>query len=102
TNTLCGAMKMACARGIPEPLPQLQHTVTLRSRQCADGWEGPQPARVVGQHSIDPGLLQHDLTYPDAVRVARGPPRELAVMATIPAQQIAMERSAKAFGIDPR
>jgi len=42
---------------------------------------------VLGQHAVHLGLLQHDLRHQDVVRVVGPPPRQIAAVPVVPAQQ---------------
>src|SRR5580765_2545148 len=51
---------------------------------------------IVGNHRINPRLLEHDLAHPDRVRVLGAPPGEIPAMLQIPPQ------NRRAEGMGPR
>ena len=62
---------------IAQPLPQLHQAVLRRGGQSLHRGEGLQKAGVIAQHRRHPGLLEHDLRHPDAVRVLRAAPGQV-------------------------
>ena len=80
-------LKIPGAAVVAQALPQLHQLVLGRRRQSLHRREGPQKAGVVPQHRRHPGLLEHDLRHPDAVRV-RGPaPGQIPGIASEPSQK---------------
>ena len=67
--------------------PLAQHVLQRRRRQCFGGGPARQPRLVARNHPRDLGLLQHDLRDEDRVGVAGAPPRQVAALALVPAQQ---------------
>ena len=76
---------------VAEAGPECQHLVDGRSRKLVDAREAVQEALVIGQHGFHPGLLQHDLGHPDAIRILRAAPGQIAPVAVEPGEQIAPE-----------
>lgn len=95
---LRGAMQVARARVVTQPLPHLQHPLDRRRRQRRQRRKRRQPAPVILAHRLDPRLLKHHLTDPDTIRVARVAPRQRAPVLAIPAHQ----RAAKGVDRDRR
>src|SRR5262249_17361618 len=71
--------------------PRGQHLAFRRRGQRMNVRESLEEKPVVFEHGRDSRLLQHDFRNPDAVRVARFAPREIAAILVVPAQ----ERAAK-------
>ena len=52
-----------------------------------DGRQFTQPAIPKWDYRFNLRLLQHDLAYPDRIRIARTPPRQIAGIGCVPLQQ---------------
>jgi hypothetical protein len=66
-----GALQVARAGVVTEPGPVVQYAVEFGARQCLHIREAFQEALIVRNDRAHLGLLEHDLRYPDAVRIAR-------------------------------
>jgi hypothetical protein len=77
------------ARVVAEPRPYREHIVLFCTRQSSQSGKGAQEAAVRGHDNLDAGLLEHHLGHPDPVRISRTAPRQIALVAVIPAQQCA-------------
>ena len=95
------AVKVPGSRVITESLPQLEHALVRRPREGFNRWESAQPPLVIVADDLDARLLQHDFADPDLIRIARRPPRQLPMMPSVPAHEVAVE-GASGFRIDPR
>ncbi len=87
-----GAQQIAGARVVPQAAPQRQDLFFAGRRQGRDRGEPLDEALVVGDGRLRPGLLEHDLRHPDAVRIGHAPPGEIAMAAAVPGQQQAGDR----------
>ena len=72
---------------VAEPHPLAQHVLQRRRRQRVGGGPARQPRLVARDHPRDLRLLEHDLRDEDRVGVAGAPPRQVAALALVPAQQ---------------
>jgi len=72
-------VQVARARVVAEPGPRREHVVERRRGERRHRREPRHPALPVRDHRRDAGLLQHDLADPDRVRIARPPPRQIAL-----------------------
>ncbi|MPN22717.1 hypothetical protein SDC9_170100 [bioreactor metagenome] len=77
-------MKIAGAAIITEPRPELHQQLLRRFGQRFDCGQGLHETLEIGDHRLDPGLLEHDLGDPDAVGVPILPPRQDARVNAIP------------------
>jgi hypothetical protein len=80
---------MAGAPVVAEPLPGMQHLLLVRGSQVDYRWKTPQKLLEASSYGGDCGLLQHDFTDPNAVRVAVVTPRQIAPIPVEPSQQSA-------------
>ena len=80
-------MQVAGAAVVAEPLPQLQHVLLVGGGEVGERREGGEEPLEVRDDGGDRGLLEHDLADPDAVRVAVGPPGQVAAVAVEPGEQ---------------
>ena len=71
----CGPVEVSRAGIVPETLPRLQDGVQFRPGKGSQVGKFEEKAVIVRSDGFDPGLLEHDLRYPDAIRVPRLPPR---------------------------
>src|SRR5205814_3945342 len=55
--------------------------------------EAPHPLAVIGDHSRDLGLLEHELRNQNCVRIARPAPRQFAAVAHKPAEKFSSKKS---------
>jgi hypothetical protein len=72
---------------IAQSAPERQHLRLARCRQRLRRGKCRKEKPVVLQHRGHPRLLQHDLRNPDAIRIARSTPRQVALVRSIPRQQ---------------
>src|SRR5690606_15312418 len=63
-----GAVEVAGAGVVAEPLPRLEHVVERRVGERGERREALDPALVVRDRGLYARLLEHDLRNPDAVR----------------------------------
>ena len=89
-----GAVQIARAAVVSQPLPGFEHLCFGSVGERANGREAADEARVVGRHLVDAGLLQHDLGDPNLVAVRRITPRQMPFVAIIPAQQTGAKTAA--------
>ncbi len=82
-HLLSAAMQIARARVIAEACPRREDVVERCAGEGVHRREPRHPALPVRDHGGDAGLLQHDLADPDRIRVARTPPREIALHAAV-------------------
>ncbi len=81
-------------RGTPvvaKPLPDFANLVRTCGSEVVDRWEALEKTPVVLSNPGDLGLLQHELGDHDAVRVARGAPRQVSADPAKPAEQATLE-----------
>ena len=69
-NLLGGFLQVARAGVVAESGPVVQHAVEFGARQGLHSRETFQKTLVIGDNRAHLGLLEHDLRYPDAVRLA--------------------------------
>ena len=86
-DLLCRSLHSARAAVITEAAPDPEQILFRCSGQTIDTRESFQEPLVVGHDGRHAGLLQHDFRDPDAVGVFGAPPREIALVAAVPAQQ---------------
>ena len=72
---------------VAEPCPTREHGLFARLSQGCQSRIASEERLVVRNDSLDPGLLEHNLRDPDAVRIPRQPPRQGAVVRPVPRQQ---------------
>ena len=60
-------------------------------RQRIDSWKSLQESFVVGNYRRYACLLQHHFRQPNRIRITRPPPRQIALIAIKPLQQISPE-----------
>jgi hypothetical protein len=72
---------------VAEPDPLAQHVLQRRRRKGVRGRPARQPRLVAREHPGDLRLLEHDLRDEDRVGIAGAPPRQVATLALIPAQE---------------
>ena len=72
---------------VAQPLPKLQQLLLISCGQGLHRRAALHEPVEVGQHRRHPGLLEHDLRHPDAVRVADAAPRQDALVDIVPRQQ---------------
>ena len=71
---------------IAKAFPQLQDLFLRSLRQGADIREPPKKALIITLGRHRPGLLQHDFTEPDPVRVLRSPEGQHPLILVVPIQ----------------
>lgn len=86
-----GPMEIARAAVIAEPGPVFQNFGFARAGQLTDGGEAREEAFIIGQHSGDARLLEHDFGEPDAVGIAPSAPGKVAAIDAIPGEKFAAE-----------
>ena len=83
TDRLRARVQVARARVVAEAGPRGEHVVEWRGCERRHRRKLRHPARPVRNDRRDARLLQHDLADPDRVRVARAPPRQVALHARV-------------------
>ncbi len=78
---------------IAQAAPGRQHGVLGGCRERLHIRKTPEENPVVVKHGSHACLLQHDFAEPDAVGFARLPPRKVASMLVVPAEQCATKGS---------
>ena len=86
----CG-VEVSCPPVVAETGPEVEHSLERCARQTPDRGKGPDKAPEVGDRGGHPGLLEHDLRDPDAVRIAILPPRKRTALVSEPAKQRATD-----------
>lgn len=82
-DALRAAVEVPRARVVAEAGPRGEHVVERRRRERTHRRELGHPALPVRDHGGDARLLEHHLRHPDRVRVARAPPRQVALHAAV-------------------
>src|SRR5580704_18325263 len=90
-DLLRGAVEIAGAGVITEAGPKFEDVLLPGARERFDGGEASKKTVVVGNHSGDAGLLQHDFGDPDAVGIAAAAPGEIAAMAAKPGEEMRLK-----------
>ena len=85
-------LQVAGPRIVAQPLPGRQEVLLRRFRQGSNVRKPLQKPVIVGNDRFHAGLLQHDFRYPDAVRVAFLPPRQIPSHPVVPLQQPPCQR----------
>ncbi len=77
-NRFRGFLQVPSPAVIPKSFPQFQHILFRRLRKRRHIWKTSYKAAVVFLHGLHPRLLQHDLRYPNCVRVFCPSPGKVA------------------------
>ena len=72
---------------VAQSLPQLHQLILGQDGQSVDIRGRLQKTAVVVQHRRHPGLLEHNLRYPDMIRGGVAPPGEGTGILPVPDQQ---------------
>jgi hypothetical protein len=72
---------------VAQSAPRLEHRLGVRLGQRLHTGKARHKALEMADDRLDARLLQHRLTDPDAVRIARATPRQIALHSAIPRQQ---------------
>ena len=86
-------MKIPRARIIAQTLPGVKHFAFGGASECRESWEPAQPLFVKRHDRCDLSLLKHELRNENRVRIACSSPRQVAAMATVPAEKRALKGS---------
>jgi hypothetical protein len=96
---LCSRAKVPSAGVVPQSLPQAEHSLFRGIRQSLNRRiSGDEPVKV-RDHRGNLRLLKHEFTDQHKVRINPGvrperrPPRQIAPVAVIPPNQIALEQA---------
>src|SRR5579864_7761069 len=84
-------LKIPCARIVAQPGPSSQQVVLFDGYQSVDIRESIEEALVIRYDRGDTRLLQHDLGNPDAIRIARAAPGQVALVLPVPIQNAAAD-----------
>lgn len=90
---LCGGVQISGARVIAEALPRAQDVIFRSASERSEIRKSAEPFIVIRNDSGDLSLLEHELRNEDGVWVARFAPRQVAAVATIPAEKKAAKRA---------
>ena len=85
-------LQIARATVIAEARPQPEHFFLRRFCESMPVGESRQKSFVVRNHGSHARLLQHDFRNPDAVRIFRAPPRQIALKLPEPCEQLLAKR----------
>ena len=86
-NELRRPVQVPGAAVITQPLPELQNLLDGGGGQRFHRRAGLQKTGVVALDRFHPGLLEHDLRKPDAVRVGCTPPGKIPAVFIVPVKQ---------------
>ncbi len=89
-----GRMQVHRAAIVPQALPDLENRLVGCLGEGLDGREPREKPLVVRDDRGNLRLLEHDLADPDAVRIGRSPPRQVAAGPAEPREQPAHEGAA--------
>lgn len=88
-----GVVEIANAGVITQTRPKLVQLGGSGFRDRFDRRQRPHPAFPVGDDGFHLGLLEHDLGYPNGIRVPGAPPRKVAGISGKPREQRRHERA---------
>ena len=71
--------------------PRSRDVRLVRNRQCVKRGKFLEPLGVLGQHTVDLRLLQHDLGHQNVIRVVSAAPRQIASVTAVPREQALTE-----------
>src|SRR5262249_4386583 len=91
-------LQISRAAVVTKSRPQSQDFFFRRFGQRLNCRESFEESIVVGNHGGDARLLQHDLRKPDAIRIFRSSPRQVALKLAKPTQKRFAKRSELATG----
>ena len=86
-DVLGAAVQVAGAVVVAEARPRGEHVLLRLLGEGRERREAREEGLVVGHRRLDRGLLQHHLGDPDAVRVPRAPPGQVAPVALVPGEE---------------
>ena len=90
---LRGTMQVAGACVVAKAFPRLGDATRMGARDIGKGGELTEEFTVLGDHSRDLRLLEHQLRHEDAIRIARFSPGQVTSVLPIPCAQPASEGS---------
>src|SRR5687767_8732285 len=87
-------MEVSRSRVVAEAGPCLHHARWSRPRDAVEGRKLPEKTVVPLEHARDLSLLEHQLRYENAIRIARVPPGKVAAVGAKPAAKPPSELAA--------